>query len=280
MNVGFVFTNFNNSNYTRDVVVSICKSFSGANVRIVIVDNASCHAEVCRLQNIAQEFPCVKMIYNDKNVGYFRGLNLGIAYLRMDSVPLNYIVIGNNDLLFPNNFVDQLDKHKSLFEVYPVVSPNIVTLEGVHQNPHVISRISTFREIIYDFYYSSYVCSVLISLVARITRRFTDRRDEEQHDISQVIHQGYGACYILGPLFFEYFNELWSPTFLMGEEFFLSLQLKERGLHLFYESDIIVKHHDHATMGKLPSRKLWRISRESHKEYRKYVKVTKMKFFI
>ena len=161
----------------------------------------------------------------------------------------------------------------SLFKDFPVISPDLVTLDGVHQNPHVINKISKRREIIYDLYYSNYFLSILIGFAAIISKRFTGRSDNKQFEIARTIEQGYGACYILGPLFFEHFSLLFAPTFLMGEEFFLSKQLEKKGFKVFYEPKIKVNHHDHATMGKLPSRKLWKISSDSHKIYRKMNKI-------
>jgi GT2 family glycosyltransferase len=114
---------------------------------------------------------------------------------------------------------------------------------------------------------------LLIGYLSTLTKRYTTRKDYLQFEIAQSIYQGYGACYILGPLFFENFNLLDAPVFLMGEEFFLSKQLEDKGFEIYYDPYFSVIHHDHATVGKLPSKKLWTISRESHKIYREYIKV-------
>jgi GT2 family glycosyltransferase len=66
---------------------------------------------------------------------------------------------------------------------------------------------------------------------------------------------------------------LWAPTFLMYEEFFLSKQLADKGYKIFYEPSIKVIHLTHATTNNLPSKTKWLIARDSHKIYRKYVKI-------
>lgn len=273
MKVGFVFTNYNNSHYTRQVIHSISLFDNWDNSYVVIVDNKSEVYDLELLKSIKKDYPSVEFIFNEVNSGYFKGLNIGIKYLKDKYKDLNLVVVGNNDLFFPSNFLDILNNRKSIFGKYPVVSPDLLTLDGIHQNPHVIEKISKRREIIYDIYYSNYYLSVLIAYVAKITKRFTDRSDEKQFEIAQPINQGYGACYILGPLFFEHFSLLWAPTFLMGEEFFLSKQLDEKGMKVYYDPAIKVNHHDHATMGKLPGKKLWKISRDSHRIYRQYNKI-------
>lgn len=273
MKVGFVFTNYNNSQYTRDVIHSISLNANFNDSYIVIIDNKSELGDIEQLKNIEQDYPSVKIIYNNENSGYFKGLNIGIKYLREQYHEIQHIIIGNNDLFFPKDFKDMLYSKTSLFEQYPVVSPDLITLDGVHQNPHVIEKISKIREVIYDMYYSNYYLSLLIASLAKATKKLTDRKDEGQFEVAQTIHQGYGACYILGPVFFEKFNLLWAPTFLMGEEFFLSKQLEQKGMKVYYEPSIKVNHHDHATMEKLPSRKLWEICKKSHKVYREYMKL-------
>src|SRR6185437_6492043 len=85
------------------------------------------------------------------------------------------------------------------------------------------------------------------------------------------IEQGYGACYLLGPVFFKHFSRLWAPTFLMQEEFFLYEQLKEIDQLTYYDPRFVVFHHGHATMDHMPSRRQWTISREAHRVYKRYL---------
>lgn len=272
MNIGFIFTNFNNSNYTEGALISI----NGAGFEdapVIVVDNNSDEGSIIKLKALDKKFSNLDLILNPNNIGYFKGLNVGINYARKVHRNVDYWIIGNNDLVFPKDFAKQLESCDDVLKKYPVVSPNICMLDGTPQNPHVISAISKKREFIYDLYHSSYTLAGLITKVAKLTHKFTDRKDEQQHEIAQEIYQGYGACYIIGEKFFEEFGELWSPTFLMYEEFFLSKQLEEKGYKTYYEPRIMVTHHCHASTSTLPGRYRWQLCRDAHKEYRKYVKV-------
>lgn len=272
MELCFVMTNYNNSSFTRSVVESIICS-DAKESKIIIVDNASSIDNVKLLNELKDEYTNLILIFNDSNVGYFEGLNVGIRYAKANFENIDYYVIGNNDLVIPQDFSEKINDCRAVLDKYPVVSPNIRMLDGTPQNPHVISNISKKREFIYDLYHSSYILAGLIVRVAKLTHRFTDRKDERQHEVAQEIYQGYGACYILGPKFFEHFSELWSPTFLMYEEFFLSKQLEGKGFKTYYEPRIMVTHHCHASTSTLPGKYRWQLCREAHKEYRKYVKV-------
>lgn len=269
----FVFTNFNNSGYTENAIKSI-QAFNNEGIQIVVVDNKSDQEDVEALKAFEKSYSNLTIIYSDENLGYFRGLNVGINYLKNTFPDIDsYMVIGNNDVLFPEDFYQSIFNKQEILDKYPVISPNIITADGFHQNPHVISNISKTREIIYDIYHTNYIFAKLIIQLARVTSSFTDRKDEEQHEIAQEIYQGYGAIYILTPLFFENFEELWSPTFLMYEEYFLSKQLSDKGFKTYYEPSIKLTHLMHATTDKLPGKLKWQFSKNAHKEYRKYVKI-------
>jgi GT2 family glycosyltransferase len=272
MKIGFVCTNYNNTKFTRDAVRSLIAN-RNHDIKIVIVDNNSDTQNIAELLDIQVEFPGIKVIFNEENSGYFKGLNIGIRYLLDNHSPIDFMAVGNNDLTFSENFVDSIQARIDVFENYPVVCPDVVTVDGVHQNPHVIQRVGKIREFIYDLYFANYYLGLAIKWLARLTNLVTDRSDEESWETAQTIYQGHGSCYLLGPLFFLNFKELWAPTFLMGEEFFLSKQVTDAGMQIYYEPGITLTHHWHATMDALPNRKIWEISRQSHKIYRKYVKI-------
>jgi len=274
MDIAYVCTNFNNSALTVSAVKSLRRA-KGHRVRIVVVDNASRPEEVEILRRLSDEDGEVDLIANPENVGYFRGLNIGMKASRTRYPDINWMVVGNNDLDFPADFCDKLERQTGIFRAHSVVSPDVVTLDGEHQNPHVISRISTIREIFYDLYYTNYWLGMFIYKAAKIFPGATRRGDEDQWQIAQPIYQGHGSCYLLTPKFFLQFEELWSPTFMMSEEMFLSLQLKKVGEQVFYSPEISVTHHWHGSLQDLPSRSRWNMARDAHYEYRKHVKIFK-----
>lgn len=271
MKIGYVCTNYNNSSFTIKAVETLLSN-TNHTYEVVVIDNNSNMDEVALLKPIGERFFNVEVIFSPSNVGYFRGLNIGIKALRAKHPEIEWMVIGNNDLEFPADFSDRLADAATALMAYPVVSPDVVTIEGEHQNPHVISNISSIREMFYDLYYSNYHLGKFIQKLARLLPRLSERTDEEQWRVPRSIYQGHGSCYLLGPLFFENFEELWAPTFLMSEEFFLSKQLRDAGFKVYYEPAIQVIHHWHGSLEKLPSRQRWGFARDAHREYRKYVK--------
>ena len=265
----YVFVNYNNSNESILTIESILNTEFDNFDQIIIIDNASNTKSLVVLENfLSQKNNNIILIKNDNNLGYFGGLNIGINFINQNNLKFDALIIGNNDLSFPKDFKSMIFKKSNLFLNYPVLSPNIITLDGEHQNPHVISSISKIREVIYDIIYMNYYFFKILGFIAKLTHSFTDRNDEKQNYIAQEIYQGYGACYILTPLFFLNFKELDNPSFLFYEEFFLSKQLERAGYKYFYEPEIKLIHRLHTSTGLEPKLKLWKFGRDSHKKYR------------
>lgn len=277
MPVGFVFTNYDNARYTRGAVASLHAqaSVAAGDVRVVIVDNASRADDVAALRAIAREFPGTELLLQDRNLGYFPGLNVGIRHLRRAPRPVAHMVVGNNDLEFPPDFVLRVREHAEVLERWAVVAPDLVAPDGQHQNPHVLRPIGRARRAVWDVYFGSYAAARLVGAAARATRRFTVREENARgsrlHERAGPIEQGYGACYLLGPEFFRHFEALCAPTFLMQEEFFLQEQLRLIGQQTYYDPRFVVRHHHHATMGAMPGRRHWELSRASHLTYKRYL---------
>ena len=265
----FVVTNFNNSRYTVQLYESIVSS-DVDDFRMVIVDNASIQAEFTKLKIHFRAVTNVQLIRSQTNLGYFAGLNLGLSCVRNQVDDGDAIVIGNNDLIIDKKFAEQLQRSQNILREFPVISPAIITLDGQHQNPHVVEGISWLREVMYDVYYSSFFMATMLKLLASALGSLAARGDEKHHTVGRRINQGYGACYLLSKRFLDKYVSLWSPTFLMYEEYFLSKQLEKGGDAVYFHPDIVVHHQCHASTGALPARELWTLARQSHATYRSH----------
>jgi GT2 family glycosyltransferase len=274
MRLAYVCTNYNNASITREAAESLLRGAAGVDLRIVVVDNRSRDDDLARLRTLASEYDQVDLVESPSNVGYFRGLNLGLRHLRQRYPAYEHVVVGNNDLIFPEDFARAVDLHRDILEEWAVVAPDLVTRDGVHQNPHVRVPIGAWRKRIWAIHASAYSAAVAIGVMARMTRRFTIRPENAagspHHRTAGPVEQGYGACYLLGPAFWRHFRQLAAPTFLMQEEFFLYEQLKLIGQLTYYDPRIVVVHAGHATTRAIPSRRHWEFVRDAHRIYRQY----------
>lgn len=269
MRLGYVCTNYGNAAYTEQAVRTLHAMHGAHEVHCVIVNNGPDADDLARLQALAAAFPGVEVVTGQGNVGYFPGLNIGIERLRATVPDVELIVAGNNDLEFPPDFAESLERHRAVFDEWAVVSPDLVTPGGVHQNPLVREPITRTRHLVWALYYTSFTLARAIAWGASRTHRITARPERVHGDVLSrepgPVIQGYGACYILGPRFFGHFRRFYAPTFLMQEEFFLGEQLATVGQQVYYDPRFVVRHRDHATFDLLPTRRVWDVSRDAYR---------------
>ena len=107
-----VIPNYNGINYIQACLESL---YSGTvkDLEIVVVDNASTDGS---MELVRDQFPKVRLIVNEKNMGFSHAVNQGI---RVSATP--YVILLNNDTRADFSFVHELEKvmdndtHKKLF---------------------------------------------------------------------------------------------------------------------------------------------------------------------
>lgn len=265
----FICTNYNNSHYTEGAVDTLIAG-EHPPALIVVVDNDSSKEQQDELRWMVGGKPGVDLVFSEKNVGYFAGLNIGL-HRALRLVPdADAYIVGNNDLEFPSDFGTQVARRSDTIAERMVVAPNILTITNIRQNPHAIRPVSRFRGLVLDGYATSFTMARLLTWVAKLTHKATRRRDIDQHHTEGFIFMGLGACYILSRRFIERVGELPAEVFLMHEEFFLSRRISEEGEAVYYIPQIVVRHHDHGSVGAVSSRLIWGYWRDSHRLYRRY----------
>ena len=265
-----IVVNYSGCQLTKHCYDSIDRGSNNIIIEFIVVDNFSSVVEQSKLKNVLSD-TTAKIIFLDKNYGYFQALNVGLIYAREKIIDIDLFIIGNNDLEFSTSLYQELKIINELDANTIVISPNITNLKEEKQNPHSIAGISRLREFIYDLYYYNFLISKIIIKLVKILGGITKRKDTFDQSSSRFIKLGFGACYIIRPAFFNYFRALWAPIFLMGEELLFSRQLETRGIKIFYESRVNIKHLDNATISKTPSKKIWESARHSHKIYRSFI---------
>jgi GT2 family glycosyltransferase len=266
MKIAFVCVNYNNSKFTQEYIYNILEIKEDYEVKIILVDNASEKSDIEELSSCVSSLKNenIILVKSDVNLGYFKGLNLGINHI--ERLEYDYVIIGNNDIIFDNNFLMALEAKNINDDVF-VIAPNIIRIDGVHQNPHIASKFTPIQNIYRKVFFSNYYLGLLMQFFYNRVKSNLIKENRVGNDKEQVILMGYGACYILTKYFFEAFKELDAPVFLMGEEGILANQvLRANGVTL-YSPDLVVNHHDHTSIGKIPSKKLYKFSQDSYRFY-------------
>lgn len=77
MDLSIIFVNWNSLNYLRECVPSIYQHTENLSFEIIVVDNASPEG---RIEELKQEFPDVRVIKSDVNLGFAGANNLGFRH--------------------------------------------------------------------------------------------------------------------------------------------------------------------------------------------------------
>jgi GT2 family glycosyltransferase len=135
LDLSIIIVNFNTAGLTFGCIRSIYEKTCGVNFEIILVDNASTdlNPDVFKL-----EFPHLVLIKSPANVGYAKGINLGMELARGE-----YVLLLNSYILMTENAIGAcLDKIKSDGGI-GALSPKLIHKDGRAQS--VANRFPSIR---------------------------------------------------------------------------------------------------------------------------------------
>lgn len=261
--------NYNNSQLSIDCYNSLVIQKEYADLTIVVVDNNSNIEEKEILKSFSERHKDFEVVFNSDNIGYFPAMAKGQEYAYRKG-KYDYMLVANNDLIYHEDFVTKLVE-LNLSDDVMVISPDIITSDGLHQNPHFINRISNIRKRLYRFYFSNWYVSLFFLHLLRFFGVRRHEKNKEGYEDEQQIYMGFGACFILSKSYMERIHLVDTRSFLMGEERLLTLQVEKANGIIKYIPKLKVTHLDSATFKKLPSRFAFENERKAYKLYKDYL---------
>jgi GT2 family glycosyltransferase len=117
LEVTLVIVNFNTVDYLRECLASIYR-YMPSTTEVIVVDNASVDGS-CAM--VKKEFPPVKLIESEVNLGFGAGNNLGVAYASHD-----YVMLFNSDAVLKMDSADGLLQYMAAHPEVSCVTPRVV----------------------------------------------------------------------------------------------------------------------------------------------------------
>jgi hypothetical protein len=108
MDLSIIIVNYNVKEFLQNLIYSIYKAGENLKYEIIIVDNASDDGSV---EFLKEKFPDIKLIVNEKNVGFSKANNIGLAAAKG-----KYLLLLNPDTIVQE---DTFEKMISFFESTP-----------------------------------------------------------------------------------------------------------------------------------------------------------------
>ncbi len=182
----------------------------------------------------------VRVILTQKNLGYAKGNNVGIAFSEKEWAD-SYILISNNDIEFCGKIsLDDLRRVLEEDDRIAAVGPHIEDTKGNLQGP----------------YQAETAWNSLVARPVRVLAELVFGRKEQQKGAIQVSYPSGEYYWISGCFFLGVREKLKQvgnfdeKTFLYGEEMILSERLKTRGYAMYYVDDIRLVHRGSETIAR------------------------------
>jgi GT2 family glycosyltransferase len=222
MKVFIVVLNWNQEKLTMECIESLqkLKLEKSHHVEIVVVDNGS-----GEILSFRPSMANVKLIKNNKNLGFAGGNNVGIKFA-LDNFA-DYILILNNDTIVDSNLIAELLKPMDDKRV-AITSPKIYFAKG------------------YEFHKEKYTKNQLGKVIwyagGKIDWRNVygenigvDEVDKNQYDKEEEIDFATGACFLVSAKALKEVGLFDEKYFMYMEDMDLSLRLKKNGWMIIYE---------------------------------------------
>ena len=247
IDIAFVILHYLNDEDTIECVESIINKVDTDNYKVVIVDNGSDNGSIERVINHFTDFNIIHYVMNKQNLGFSRGFNCGIRYVR-SMWDARYIAVINNDIiLFSDNLLHVLNE-KYLKYQFAVFGPMIITRDGDATTNPVRMTVKTLKEAQRDLKKTKVrlkLCNLHCELIYDLFSRAYNAimKKKKKAIVSDVIDcKLHGCFWVFSEKYFERFAGLKSLTFLYGEEDILHRRVLHADMHTVYSPDYVVYH--------------------------------------
>ena len=220
--IGIVVLNYKNYEETIACVKSIITQ-EKVSPAIAIVDNGSNNDSLKILHEEFDDIESISILGNYKNLGYARGNNIGISFLRKRGI--DFIIVCNSDVVFSTNRI-VFDMYKMNIDKVGTIIPTIRNLNGT------IEMRAQYKSKLFDFRVLKEL-KKMQSSVAKTSNRNASR-NKEMVFLNPGVYDDYyvitGSVFALTPSFFRHYSGLFPETFLYVEELATLLFVHKAGL--------------------------------------------------
>lgn len=208
--IGIVVLNYKNYKETIQCVNSILTQ-KDIEIHIAIVDNGSNNGSFKKLTDEFSNAKGISVIKNEDNLGYAKGNNVGIDYLRKNG--LDFIVVCNSDVTFSNERIIYTMSESDDNSI-GVMIPIIKNLDGtIEMRAQYRSKFFPLR-MLKELKRMQCISENTVSSKKRIPVKMELLNPGIQKDYFVIT----GSVFALTPSFFKHYNGLFPETFLYVEE--------------------------------------------------------------
>lgn len=127
--VSIVIVTWNVKGFLKKCLDSVYKETKDIQIEVIVVDNASTDGTS---EMVKDEFPQIRLITTEKNLGYTKANNLAIRTI-LNKGPSDFFLLLNSDTVFQNNAIDQMASYLINNPDVGAVSPALILPDGKFQ---------------------------------------------------------------------------------------------------------------------------------------------------
>lgn len=228
--IGIVILNYNNWQDTERCIRSIEQYPPQEAFHIYCVDNASTQKPGMWIRE-HETSQNMTFLYNDRNLGYAAGNNVGIMAAR--DAGCEYILITNNDVIFTEHAIAGMSGYLRNHPEVGILGPKIVNQDGRTQAANMCMRTG-MRE--------KYLLRTRFHILfPKYNSRYWGLDHDYEKECFQV-HAVSGCCFMISAACAKDVTPLDEGTFLYEEEFILGIQMERAGWKTMYVPQYVVQH--------------------------------------
>lgn len=224
MKIAVVILNWNGQKLLEQFIPSIVSH--SADAEIIVIDNDSSDASVLWLK---ENHPDIKIISNEKNIGYAGGYNEGLKHVSAD-----ILALVNSDIEVSENWLIPIRKAFAEHEKMAVLQPKILDYKNKTKFEYAGASGGFIDKLGYPY------CR---------GRLFTEIEvDKKQYDKFSEIFWASGACFFIRKNIFDEVGGFDEDYFAHMEEVDLCWRIHNYGHKVMYEPNSVVYHVGGATL--------------------------------
>lgn len=242
--IGLVILTYMNYKDTIECVDSLLLQ-EGVDFHAVLVDNCSPNEA---FEVVAEKYasePRIDVIQTTGNLGYAKGNNAGIVYLK-EKYDIHNILILNNDTIFTDK------NYLAFFAQYPIganigaIGTRIIGQDGLNQNPRYDA--TDLKRVVKDSVYFTLDSFGMIKYYQKLKGKVIGKKPQTAVAAAQVPFDSskeyflHGSALFLTENYLNHSNGFYPDTFLYYEENILAIIMKKMNLKMVYDASVEIYH--------------------------------------
>jgi GT2 family glycosyltransferase len=252
VDLSIIIINWNSANFVRQCLKSIAANPPQRSHEIIVVDSGS--FDGCG-EMLAREFPQIKFLQSESNIGFARGNNLGAK-----SSSGRVLLFLNPDTEVKAKALDLLFKTLEGCSTAGIAGARLLNSDGSLQTSCVQSFPTVLNQVLdSDFLYRMFPSSPLWGMAAL--------HNDAPQSVVEVIS---GACIMIKRAAFEKVGGFDERYFMYSEDLDLCWRVRQAGFNCVYVSGAQIVHHGGGSSASAPKTFSVVMTRESVSRFLKF----------